>query len=1147
MATFIKSKRTSFVNKPVGVVAADTGARQLGLSVAEFGNSMQKIFWEEARQDAVKGDIEKANTLAIRDKDGKLTFEKPRFTQVGEAKGNQVLNQRYGNDILIRSKKRFGELHAEYTRDGKFDKDGFDLAANEYIKGHVDSFRENDMANFIPAFLSKVQNQAVLHSNKILNDKIAQEDRIASENEKIIIDEEIQELEGLYYNSNSIAISGVDAEETRTDLREDIKESENDILARIDSLKGRPNGLAAPAIKELKRKMRINSSLGVLQSIIDKNPTDGKAIKFLELAFQGKTISPEAKSYLFLSNNSITEADLNAAAALKDSFNYTYSDRQTITGILSNQSGDATKAMGSVANIAKGKMASSKMKSTGYHTNSRPSRQEYQLGLENDYGKILQNGTLDIKSLVNLPPDKYKSLLVDLRKSTILPESLYEAFSNNNIMSVFQNIPREKRKTIAAKILDTWNNISKVQGENMVSFRYPNEYQDIEKRFAIIKKRVDVGGDDYLLRAFKIANQSAGSKEGSDKLLNQYNIDFDLKATSASDVPFAILSKTDIDGQFYQEFAPFVKALLHAGKLKDDDEGESVNFNIGNIVDVLNNTYDNLYITDEDETFQLYGNKLGGKTNVSYKNYYRNQESQNIFLDHVNNKLATNRNYDAMPPEFKKTATTTVIEEFRAGEGGNAKFLPSYQNAGGADMIWTMVDEDRVPIKAFDGTDITINTKDVNKALITHYKELEKIALAKNYDSRTMTKNDIDTVLTTIDLNKNNFFAIKNLREQYGGMNKQIDTKFESLGNVGVAEIDRRTEEDFDQTIIVPKENIFTKGLNYLLDLFERKDIDIDIDAIQSDLPELGSKGSQNPAWQYIYNNIIKEQKQEKNPLVKKALQENFDEDVAIQIVDDAVEVIEYLGDIEGYNGYGYEDGVGANATISIGAGFNIKFLTDDDLAILSADGRAKVKELQKMLSGVPSGKFTLADIEEYSKTQGIVVTKEQSQKIFRNKVTRLYRQFTKEFPNFTTISASRQSALIDHAYQMGYGAGKFKKYWQSVSRALKTNDVKARDYHFLHAGSHLIYNFNTEAQEAMSNLFVTGKTLLVKQFENVGIFGNDRIYDRAELLGFISNNRPSYMRESGLSGKPSIIDQGKKNINKIPAFIKRRTKDLIN
>ena len=302
MVAFIKSKRTSFVNKPVGVVAADTGARQLGLAIAETGDSLQKIFWEEAKQDAIKGDIEKANTLAIRDKDGKLVFEKANtirsnFSKVGAAKANDALNQRYANAVLIKSKARFGELHAEYTRNGKFDKDGFDLAANKYIEGHVDSFRENNMGNFVPAFLSKVQNQAVLHSNKILNDKIAQENAIASENEKIIIDEEIQELEALNYNASSISMSGVDAEETRTDLQEDIKQSEKDILARIESLKGKPNGLNAPAIKELKRKIRINSALGVLQSIIDKNPTDDKAIKILEMAFQGNTVSPNQRAY----------------------------------------------------------------------------------------------------------------------------------------------------------------------------------------------------------------------------------------------------------------------------------------------------------------------------------------------------------------------------------------------------------------------------------------------------------------------------------------------------------------------------------------------------------------------------------------------------------------------------------------------------------------------------------------------------------------------------------------------------------------------------------------------------------------------------------------------------------------------------------
>ena len=115
------------------------------------------------------------------------------------------------------------------------------------------------------------------------------------------------------------------------------------------------------------------------------------------------------------------------------------------------------------------------------------------------------------------------------------------------------------------------------------------------------------------------------------------------------------------------------------------------------------------------------------------------------------------------------------------------------------------------------------------------------------------------------------------------------------------------------------------------------------------------------------------------------------------------------------------------------------------------------------------------------------------------------------------------------------YGEGKFKKYWSEVSRGLKTNDAKRRDYHFMQAGSHLIYNFNTESQEAMSNLFVTGETILNKQFQNYGLFGNDRIYDRAELLGYISDNRPSAMDKSGTATR------------KIGSYIQRKTKDLIN
>ena len=1103
MVEFLKSKRTSFVNKPVGVVAADTGARQLGLSIAEFGNSMQKIFWEEARQDAVKGDIEKANTLAIRDEQGKLKFERPNFTDVGGGKANAILRERYGNDILIKSKQRFGELHAEYTRDGKFDKEGFDLAAQSYIKGHTDSFKENGFEEFIPAFLSKVQNQAVLHSNKILNDKIDQENRIANENEKIIIDEQIQELEGLYYNASSISTRGVDEEEDRTDLQEDIRESEKEILQRIESLKGKPNGLAAPAIKELKRKMRINSSLGVLQSIVDKNPNDDKAIKMLEMAFQGNTITSDQRAYLLLSNNAITESDLLEASKLKDKFNYTYSDRATVSGILSNYAGDAAAINQKLSESMKALNSSVKIQSEGFHTDSKPSREEFQLGLQQKYG------SLDLRSFLTMPKDKYEAVLADLRTSTILPQSLYEAFKNTNIMAMFEGMPMQSRQTVAAKLLNTWNNISKRQDVNgFVSSRYPSQYNDIEKKFAIIKKITDIGGADYILPAYEIAMMSPENTDDANKLIMAYNEKFDLNATKPADVINALLTESDIDKQFHQEYFSFTKALLFAGKLKDS-QGKSVEFSKDNIVEVLNDTFKNLH-EEDDDTFQLFGNVLGGRTNVSYKNHYKNEGSRKFFIDHVNNLLETRRTFT---PEMMETATQIEVEDMRAGNGGNVKFMPDYRNTGGGSMTWTLVDEDKVPVLGFDGTPIQVNTQDVDRSLQIHLTEQNKAILAKNFRSTQLTDDNINQLINSVNASPN-IMEIRGIGEQYYGINPQLD---EALVNKGYRVSGPMQEDEVDKVTTVPEENIFTLGLNKLLGFFQQQSFNITADNIKKNFPELGSKGTQNPAWRYVYNQVVQDNNVPKE--LKKAIDENFDEDVAIQIVDDSVDVLSYLGNIEGFKPYGYKDGVGKNATISIGAGFNLNYFTDEDMDVLSDKGKAHVTELKGLLKKYKSGQISLQDIQDYSKKQGESITEVESQQIFRNKVLDIYKKFTNEFPNFTTLHSDRQKALIDHAYQMGYGQGKFKKYWKEVSAALKTTNPRNRDYHFMMAGSHLLYNYNNESQEGMSNTFVTGETILNKQFQSYGPIGNDRIYDRAELLGYVDRNRPSFIDKAMVLG----------------------------
>ena len=72
-------------------------------------------------------------------------------------------------------------------------------------------------------------------------------------------------------------------------------------------------------------------------------------------------------------------------------------------------------------------------------------------------------------------------------------------------MAMFEGMPERSRQTIAAKLLNTWNVISKRQDVNgFVSSRYPNKYNDIEKKFAIIKKITDIGGSDYIFLHLKL-------------------------------------------------------------------------------------------------------------------------------------------------------------------------------------------------------------------------------------------------------------------------------------------------------------------------------------------------------------------------------------------------------------------------------------------------------------------------------------------------------------------------------------------------------------------------------------------------------------------------------------------------------------------
>jgi hypothetical protein len=1084
MVQFIKSKQTTFVNKPVGINRIDTGAQQLGNSIAEFGKTLQNIAWTEAKRDAIASDIEQAKTLPILDANNNFKFEKGNFTKVGQAKAQEILEARYANKLMNLAKSKFATLHSAYP----LDKEGFDNAAKDYIKGHVDSFKKNGMGSFIPAFLDKIQGQATFHSNKILNDKLDEDERIAAEDVKINIFDEIKTLEALNYNYRNI-IGGPEADESSQDLEEDIRSTEKYILDSINSLKGKKHGLKAPAINDLKRQMRIYSTQGIINQIIDKNPNDDKIIKIMENVFQTGKITPVQEAYVRFSGNKINLQDLTKIASLKKEFNYSYSDRDYITRYLSNRSGDAAAENVDLADFITANEFAGSIQGQGLHQNSDKNREGYNKGISSILGF-----DLDINSFISMPKNSYEQLISFSKRSTILPESLHNLYKNTRPMGLFAGMSNQNKQIAAAKMFDFWQQTAYKQGLfGGRTARFPDTYKEVYKRMDHVKSLVDIMGQDSILDAFDIATALPETMQKMNDAVRTYADTFDLDSTAtANDIIKKVLDESDIPPEFHTEYKPYVRYKLFTGTVKLAN-GKEVRFDKSTFIESLNNTYLNT-VEEDDVTISLYGNKMGGVSRDSYKLHYKDPNQQRFFTTYVQNVLDVNNNYvENEAGDLQESSTQYVL-------GDNVALLPDYRNRGGKDKIFTVVDSvTKQPVLSQAGTYIHINTADVDKEMMMNNELFKKEVLAKDYKSTTLTDENKTTLINRIKASPN-IMEINGLGQQYYGINPDLDKALEDKGYNPDMNLINSSQTTTNQD---EDENVFSKGINYLIDLFRTNDVSIQ--ELQDNIPDMTVTGTKNPAWAYIYDKVINEPSGEKKDfqITNEAVEKHFDEEVAIDTANDFIRNLNYVRKFEGHDGTAYVDGDGKNATISFGAGFNARFITDDEMALLSPRGQEAVNKIKTLLNdGMDLERIATAIDTEY----GVFISKDESEKIFKKKMMDNYEMFVKKYPMFTTISVDKQMALLDHAYQMGFGPkGGFKNYWRNVERALTEPNSKHRAFYFARAGAHLLYNYTTDDQNIIDGQYLTGKTLLSQQT-------TERAYDRAALLGYNADTKPSFL-----------------------------------
>ncbi len=1058
MAEFIKSKPTTFRNKPVGVVAVDTGAVQLGNAVAEFGNSMQKIFWEEARKDAIKKDINTAKTLAVAE-DGLIKFEKANFTQVGTPYAEKVLAQRYGDAMGLLAKDRFAKLQSE----NRFDKDAFDNAANLFIDSHIKSFKDNKMDQYIPDFITKVTNQKVLYSNKILNDTIARDERVAAQNTLLTAEDDINSLSALVYSkANFDPDEGEDTADI-INLNNDIKNTVTDIETKINELVAGGH-IKAPKAADMKANLRRSQALGSINNVIDRLGENGDAIKAVEQIFNSKRLSPELINFVARSaQGKVRPAELQKVHQLKEDLNLTRTDMAVLAREISNRSGDASKLMKA---MELDYQVGGIYNSDSILNNDKDTREKLNLNLNNEFGQSITSS-----SFFKLDGSTYSKLVSKVMSRNVVPKFAHDLFKADNFLnlSMFENETPASKKFMASRVLDLWKNTAYTSTGAPRLQGYDDEYF----KFSLIDAATSVNGNDIVSVFDYFARPNTTKKELDNSVMTSFAKFYpDSTITTVNSALEAVLDDSDIPRHSWSIMKPYANKLM-VFKNARSSSGNSVEFTKENMKDVLEETYKTMFIEDEN-VFDFYSKDTTTQTRFTPKRKYVGP-IYDKFINHVNQYISE---------------TTSGYE----GLGEDVFLLPDVRNSQFGDQRYTLVKEDGTVLLNNEATPITFTTLEFDKQNAITVKELKKQYEDQAYKKRLLSKNakipPPDLSLYNLDFDSipvENFLSQQNNSSGY-------NSTFKSIKNLDAPVImpEERTVEETFRSEDQKQFEAMTKygtGQDKIAIESGLKDFSEYVDGLGENYLEkkIGNKGFDNPSWQ-----LLSEYRFTKDSIkdVVQDVKNFFTPDVAVEVQNSLIDIINYSSEKEGFRVLPYRD---VN-TLSIGRGFNVRDLTERDFSFMPNELAQELKILQTDLK---SNDYTFDELikkeREFKRNlsskniRGLL--QEAADKIYTAKIKDIYNQYEKEFPNFSALSSERQKSLIDFSYQLGHEnvKGKFPKFYESITNAINSNDIDIRNYHFRQAGFHQAYNVGQYGNTKTKVHMQTGS----------------RVRDRVSLLGY--------------------------------------------
>ena len=1001
MVEFLKAKPTSFVNRPRGIIDTRTGESQVYEQIANLGDQMSRMGFEDAVVEQEKIGKDYVASLQTRDEQGKLQFVAlpESLSKVAKDAATPQLRKRYANELQLDTSNKISELHRTY----KDDPVSFEFQSNLYITETVNTLRANGYAEVAGDYATNAAGLVVQHSNDLKLKAFKKQEEAANEKQRVLIDNQIQDS---YENRIGGKFKEAD-------------EMDKAVLASLDDLIER-DVVNAPYYKE-QRALVLRNKKQAIMELQFQNFSEAqmgaynRSLTLGKISDRDKALLPNLTDQHFIDQRKdMRPEDIRQLTAWGSTTKGRFAD------------GYAAKkqdvALDNTANLWGSKQLSEKSTATSNNLDSV-------IGMDFGLGRKVRPIDMLFASQANIT-----KWIGDQTGNASVSTSTKQLINNPSIARTnINNLIEQGNVDGANRAINNLINIGKAtSGLIGVDKKGTSQIQFIE-----ILARED--GD--FVKAFKRVYRSPEQKEIAQATIKTKIIESDNSITEDNYNATAFMKKK-LKGMDLNLDASEMLDMLPVMRFALETEGAGID----DALELVEQYYEAVYIAHP-SNFNINERKTGTPDIGGIGSYYKDKTEDAV--KYVNKKLKAD-----MPVKTESSMFGLFEKEVEYELGENAFLLPDRGNGNKGFGRWTVVDKDGVPIVNEFGP-IVITTNEIDSAGQQDIEEKSKSAVADetigkffNWWNNFTFDNDIRIEMGEIkgsssvnldapapmidtydDDTKKKLMSTDPYVQPTGPeMQENIDIQPDAMRNIKDA-VDTAIDT-VDTEVIQP----VIEGVETAIDVVQDKASklkDIAVNNIISAYNNMKTKGAE----------ILRDTPEfiEISQLANgQVIDELVNSITANKPINAHVGAIEQLIEDEDFSATQYQDGKGN----SIGYGFAVASLEDDE--------RALIKDINR-------------------------ITEKEAKAIINIKVRKIANKFIRDVPNFNTLSTTRQIALFNFAYQLGYenvtNQGKDpKKQWPKFFISLKAaanapTGSEAREEFFKQTRDNMVYNYTSRGK----------------------------------------------------------------------------------